>query len=206
MLWSAIAAHREAQRGGSGIDVAASVFGGVIACRLSPDGSLGVQPHVLPAGFELWVFATPQAASTPELLRKVRAFAAKSPQEYASYMGRAKAGAVRAAQVAAAADLVDALRTQANALAALGAASGAPIFTPDVVALAAIAEEEGAVFYPSGAGGGDVALFAGPRPPSDRFVAEAQSLGRFHIPMVIGAPGVQLISMSSPPGSGVPRV
>ena len=206
MLWSAMAAHREAQRGGSGIDVAASVFGGVIACRLAPDGSLGVQPHTLPAGIELYVFASPVSASTPDLLRKVRIFMARSRQEYESLIGRAKAGAARAIAATTPPELIDALRAQAAALAALGAASGAPIFTPDVVALAAIAEEEGAVFYPSGAGGGDVAIHAGVQPPSERFVAEAAALGRFHVPMQIGAPGVQLICMSSPPGAHLPRV
>lgn len=206
MLWAAIAAHREAQRGGSGIDVAASVFGGVIICRLGPGGSLGVQPHVLPAGFELQVFASEVPSSTQEMVRKVRAFAAKSPAEYAAYMGRAKAGAARAVTAATAPDLVDALRSQGSALAGLGAAAGAPIFTPDVVALASIAEEEGAVFYPSGAGGGDVALFAGVAPPSQRFLSEAAVLGRVRIPMQIGAPGVQLISTSTPPRSSVPRL
>jgi phosphomevalonate kinase len=206
MLWAAIAAHREAQRGGSGIDVAAAVFGGVIACRLGQGGSLGVQPHLLPAGFELRVFASQVPASTPEMVRKVRAFAAKAPAEYAVYMGRAKAGAARAITATTAADLVGALRAQAQALGELGAAAGAPILTPDVVALAAIAEEEGAVFYPSGAGGGDVALFAGVAPPTQRFLTEAAALGRVHIPMQIGAPGVQLISTSSPSRTPIPRV
>lgn len=206
MLWSAIAAHREAQRGGSGIDVAASVFGGVLVCRLAADGSLNVQPHVLPAGLEIAVFASPVAGSTPDLLRKVRAFRVKAYTEYTAHMGQAKAGAARAVTAGTTDALIDALRTQAAALAALGAAAGAPIFTPDVVALAAIAEEEGAVFYPSGAGGGDVAIYAGPRPPSKRFHAEAEALGRFHVPMAIGAPGVQLISTSSPPAAPGARV
>jgi phosphomevalonate kinase len=206
MMWSAIAAHRAAQRGGSGIDVAASIYGGVLVCRLGPDGSLIPLPHTLPPGIELHVFASPVAASTPDLLRKIRVFSVRSRMEYEAHMGRAKAGAARAVAATTPAELVDALRTQASALSALGAASGAPIFTPDVTTLAAIAEEEGAVFYPSGAGGGDVAIHAGPRPPSERFVAEATALGRFHVPMVIGAPGVQLISTSSPSGGSLPRV
>lgn len=206
MMWSAIAAHRTAQRGGSGIDVAAAIYGGVLVCRLGPDGALIPLPHSLPAGTEIRVFASPVSASTSDLLRKIRIFSVRSRMEYDAHMGRAKAGAARAVTATSPAELVDALRAQASALAALGAASGAPIFTPDVVALAPLAEEEGAVFYPSGAGGGDVALYVGPKPPSARFVAEAEALGRYHIPMVIGAPGVQLISTSSPSGGAVPRV
>lgn len=201
MLWSAVAAHREAQRGGSGIDVAASVFGGVIVCKLSGDGALNVQPHVLPSGLEVEVFASPSSASTPDLLRKIRIFRVGSYHEYTSLMSAAKAGAARAVAATTSAALIDALRAQANALSQLGSASGAPIFTPDVVTLAAIAEDEGAVFYPSGAGGGDVAIYVGPRPPSKRFLEEATAVGRFHVPMAIGAPGVQLISTSSPPAA-----
>lgn len=206
MLWAAIAAHREAQRGGSGIDVAASVFGGVIACRLAPDRSLAVQPHVLPQGFELHVFASPMPSSTQELVGKVHAFASRSRAEYARLIDRAKDGAMRATAASSPSMFVEALRVQASALSSLGQASGAGIFTPDVITLGEVAEHEDAVFFPSGAGGGDVALFAGVRPPSERFHAAAKALGRTHIPMVIGAPGVQLISTSAPHSPRGPAV
>ena len=44
----ALRCHRAAQAGGSGIDVAAACFGGVLACTMMPDESLQVAPIELP--------------------------------------------------------------------------------------------------------------------------------------------------------------
>jgi len=198
MFQAALAAHRKAQGGGSGIDVAASSFGGVIACTVGPDGLLSVQPHTLPAGTRVGVFASPVSASTPELVGRVRAFAQRAPEAYAELIGEASQAAARVLEAGSVAELVAHLRTQSAALAALGEAAGAPIFTPDVLELGPLAEEEGGVFYPSGAGGGDVALFVGAQAPSDGFRRRAEALGRFELALSVGAPGVQLVSMSSP--------
>lgn len=206
MFWAALAAHREAQGGGSGIDVAAAVFGGVISCRLGGDGSLAVQPHTLPADLELHVFASLVPASTPDLLRKIRAFRAAQRPEYMRLMTRARDAATAAATATATPALLDALRSQADALGALGKAAGAPIFTPDMLALAPYAAAEGAVFYPSGAGGGDVALYAGTRKPSEQFRAAAAAHGHFYLPMVIGAQGVHWVSPGSPSSSQSPAL
>lgn len=230
MFQAALAAHRTAQGGGSGIDVAASVFGGALVCRLardprpsspytgppsqpppasSPSGprsskrdvGLAVSPHDLPAGTLIEAFASPVSASTPDLVGRVRAFADDDPDEYTRLLGEAAGAASTAVYASTPAELVAQLRIQARALAALGDASGAPIFTPDVTTLAQIAEEEGAIFYPSGAGGGDVALFVGAAPPSDRFRREAEAHGRFHLALRTGVPGVHLVSTGSPSGA-----
>jgi phosphomevalonate kinase len=228
MFQASLAAHRTAQGGGSGIDVAASVFGGALACRLqrpgesrrppppsrsgrasNPDESAPVSrdlglsrsPHVLPEGAVLEAFASPVSASTPDLVGRVRAFAERSPADYGRLIEEASRCATRTLQAASVDDLVTHLRAQARALAALGEASGAPIFTADVAQLAPFAEAEGAVFYPSGAGGGDVALYAGPRAPSERFRREAEAFGRFHLELRTGAPGVHLVSTASPSGA-----
>jgi phosphomevalonate kinase len=200
MFYAAVAAHRRAQGGGSGIDVAASVFGGTLVCKLSRQGPLSVQPHELPEGTVLEVFGSPNPAVTPELLNLVRQFAAREPAEHARILAAAGEAATKAANATSTQDLIVHLEAQALALAELGRLSGAPIFTPDVIALARIAAEEGAVFYPSGAGGGDVAIHAGPKPASDRFRAEAEALGRFHVPLQISAPGVHVVSTPSPSG------
>ncbi|MBK8256062.1 MAG: hypothetical protein IPK82_25765 [Polyangiaceae bacterium] len=199
VLFSAtLSAHRTAQKGGSGIDVAASVFGGVLACTLGGEAGLVVKPHELPSGVHIHVFATHVAASTPELLRLVRGFSATSPDRYRSLMDRAKAGAHAALAAEDVPSLLCALTEQSAALRTLGQECSAPIFTPDVDALVEVATAEQAVFYPSGAGGGDAALFVGGAPPSPEFLAQAQSRGRFHIPMIVGAPGVHLVSTTSP--------
>lgn len=198
MLHAGLTAHRKAQGGGSGIDVAASTFGGVIACRIRRDGTLAVQPQVLPDDLVLRVFASPTSASTPSLLSHVRAFAKKSTRVYARIMRLASEASARTAAATSAAAMIDALRAQARQIRLLGESSGAPIFTPDVIDLGALAEAEDAIFYPSGAGGGDVALWAGAQPPSEAFCRAAEAHDRFELALAFGAPGAHSLSTGSP--------
>ncbi|MEZ4309455.1 MAG: hypothetical protein R3F14_15570, partial [Polyangiaceae bacterium] len=109
---ASLAAHRKAQGGGSGIDVAASVHGGFLTCTLAPDGRLTVAPHTFPGAAHIHVFATPVAASTPELLGRVRAFAAKDPPAYTDLIDRAGSAAAEAAAAADPPALLRALRAQ----------------------------------------------------------------------------------------------
>ncbi|WP_437683637.1 GHMP family kinase ATP-binding protein [Sorangium sp. So ce131] len=195
----ALAAHRRAQGGGSGVDVAASVYGGVLCCRLAPGGELAVTPHALPAGLVIEVFASESSARTSVMLERVRALAAREPEAHRALLGAAAEGAnaaVRAADVAA---FVTALDRQVDALAALGDRAGAPIVTPELRRLRLAAAAEGAAFAPSGAGGGDVALFVGGAPPSAAFVAAARASRLEREVMSIGAPGVHVLDAAHPP-------
>lgn len=168
----ALAAHRRAQGGGSGIDVAASAFGGVLLASLAGD-TLQLTPVQLPPGVVVRVLAAQAPASTPELIRRVQALRAKDRALYGALMGRQAAASERTADAALAGDaaaFVAGLAEQGEALAALGAASGANIVTADVARLARAARAAGAAALPAGAGGGDIALWVsenGSEPPHD---------------------------------------
>jgi phosphomevalonate kinase len=186
---AAYAAHRRAQPGGSGIDVAASAFGGTIAASIRED-KLAIAPHALPLGTVVEVFASPVSASTGDLIRKVRAFAAADPARYRRLLDAAARGSEAAIAAKTPAELVAAIGAQLDALAELGDASGAGIVTPEAAALRPVAAAEGAIFGPSGAGGGDIAVYLGgaPSSPSVRDLAQAQ--GYNLLDLRIGAPGV----------------
>ncbi len=164
----ALAAHRAAQSGGSGVDVAASVFGGTLHYQLSASGPTQRELRLPPgAVVELWT--CPVSASTPALIAAVARLAERAPAEHQRWLGQQAAGAERAVQAAEAGDaagFIAALAAQARALSGLGRAAGVPIVTPELGGLAAAAEAEGAVLLPAGAGGGDVALFVGSAAPS----------------------------------------
>lgn len=185
----ALAAHRRAQGGGSGVDVAASTFGGVLAARIGEAG-LETRAHALPEGAVIEVFASPRSASTPELVGRVKALAAADPRRYRGLLDAVAEGASAAIAARSTVALVDAIAAQIDGLAALGDASGAPIVTPDVAALRSAARAEGASFGPSGAGGGDIALFIGGGASSEAFRALAAAEGLRRIAMAIGARGV----------------
>lgn len=190
----ALASHRAAQGGGSGVDVAASVFGGVLACRLAKDGRLSVKPHILPEGTVVEVFSSPVSAETRSLLAAVRAFRARDPFVYGALLARASSAAEAALVATTPSDLARAVALQARALGELGQLAGAPILPSEIATLAAAAETEGATVSPSGAGGGDVSIFIGPAPASRALLALAESLGLERVDLRIGAPGVHRVA------------
>lgn len=186
---AAYAAHRRAQPGGSGIDVAASAFGGVITATIR-DGGLDVAPHRLPEGTVVEVFASPVSASTGDLIRKVRAFAAVNEAGYRRLLDAAARGSEAARAATTTPALVAAISAQLDALAELGDLSGAGIVTPEAAAVRPEAAAEGAIFGPSGAGGGDIAVYIGGGPSSERIRGLALAQGYTLLDLGIGAPGV----------------
>jgi phosphomevalonate kinase len=188
----ALTAHRAAQGGGSGVDVASSTFGGSLVYRLG-DGAPRITPVALPAQlrFEIWV--CPSSASTPRLIAQVEALRARDPAGHARFLG-AQADASHAAAACAeqgdAAGLLQALRAQFAALSGLGHAAKVPIVTPELAELGPAAEGEGGLLLPAGAGGGDIALYVGPRPSSAALRAALQRRTHVLLDADIAAGGV----------------
>jgi phosphomevalonate kinase len=186
-------AHARAQQGGSGVDVAAAVYGG--ALRYALDGSGGtranLRPVQLPDGLALLAFWSGTSARTSDLVARVDVLRARS--------GLALGGLRQLAACAAAAvdagdapALISAARGYGRALEALGHAADAPIVPPTFAELAKQAEDDGAAFLPSGAGGGDVAVWVGPSaPPFPRFVDRARELGMSPLPFSMDRGGVR---------------
>lgn len=159
-----LAAHRAAQGGGSGVDVAASTFGGTLVYQRPEHGQPELTPSALPPGLSVEVWSCPTSASTRELLAAVADLARRAPSEHRRWLDRQGAAATTAAaslRQQNAAGFVAALREQLAALSGLGHAAGVPIVTPELAEVAPAAEAEGGALLPAGAGGGDIALFVG---------------------------------------------
>jgi phosphomevalonate kinase len=164
----ALTAHRRAQGGGSGVDVAASCFGGTLVYRLGAAGP-ELRPVTLPAQLVFEVWACPSSASTRDFIAAVKALELRAPSEHAALLGAQATASVQAAAALQAADpraFIAALGAQHRALRALGDAAAIAIVTPTLVELFAMAEAQQAVLLPAGAGGGDIALFVGLAPSS----------------------------------------
>lgn len=176
----ALVAHRSAQAGGSGVDVASCTFGGTLCYRLGAGAPLH-EPLRVPRGLRVELWTCPEAASTRELLAAVAALAERAPEDHGRLLGaqsEAAEDAVRAASADDAAAFVAALRAQQRALSALGRAAGVSIVTDDLGKLGPSAEAEQAVLLPAGAGGGDMAIFVGPERSS--LALRAALSGRAH--------------------------
>lgn len=188
----ALAAHKRAQPLGSGIDVAASVFGGLVRCQRQ-DTALRVAPFVLPAPLAIVIYAHPEAASTHDFLTRLRAFETDRPDAFAERMDALRAAATTTADATTREPFLEGLRRQDEALRALDRSAGMGVFVPAFDHLGTAAANEGAFFGPSGAGGGDVGIFVGADRPSARFDDVARSLGVSRLRADVGCGGVTLV-------------
>jgi mevalonate kinase len=189
-------AHRAAQAGrGSGGDVAAAVYGGVLAYGRPRAGRAEIRPLRWPTGVRLEIFSTGVAATTADQLRRVEELAARRPGDYLAQMDALRTVADEFLQALLAADgprLVEAARSAADALAALGQTADVPIVTPPFAAATALARALGGAAKPSGAGGGDVgvALFLD-GDAAARFRERAPQIGLEVLNIATAAPGLR---------------
>jgi phosphomevalonate kinase len=164
--------HADVQRGGSGVDVAASTFGGVLRYTMSG----GAERVSLPPGVRVATLFSGTSARTSDLRGRVDALRERDARAHAARMAALAEAAHAAERAVTAADgpaFVAAIAAAGPALAALGAAADAPIVPEAFAALGAAARADGAAFVPSGAGGGDVGVFVGMTDPSASFLREA---------------------------------
>ncbi len=193
----AIAAHRTAQNGrGSGGDVAAAVYGGLISYTRDHTPI----PLTWPADLAAYALVTGTGASTPDLVERVADYGNRAPDAHARYMAdlRALADAV----VGSLNDTRSFLTLAADyfaALCRLDAAAGAGIVTPQHFQLADLAAKHGGVFKTSGAGGGDVGLvFAQRGDEEKRLHAALEQAGARVVDLDFGAAGVACRTPQSP--------
>ena len=191
----ALLAHRAAQGGGSGVDVAASAYGGVLAATRT-NNELTLTPSALPSALHFDVWACSASASTAAFLALIAEFARRDPTLHRARIG-AQAEAARAALSAAQSDdapgFVSAIARQVVTLTALGEAAGASIVTAELGELGQLAARLGSAFLPAGAGGGDVAYWVGLTPPPAEFAARARELGLSRVALRLGARGVHAV-------------
>jgi phosphomevalonate kinase len=193
----ALTAHRSAQGGGSGIDVAAACFGGTLEARLqgsTRDSSLELKELSLPPQliFETW--ATGDSAKTSEFVKKVLALETSVPLAFARAMKdqeQASVQAVGAAQRGDSDAFVAALSRQVAALSQLGQLAEVPVVLPEVLELHEMLHPQ-ACFMPSGAGGGDVTLYVGRGPSPEPFRQRARKRGFALVNLSLDAPGLLL--------------
>jgi phosphomevalonate kinase len=188
-------AHAVSQCGGSGVDVAAAVHGGALRYALH-GAEACVRAVELPAGVVLAAFWSGTSARTSDLRARVDALQARSPRALAD-LGGIAVDAASALDAGDARAFVGAADAYGRGLAALGHAADAPIVPRAFADLATIARAEGAAFLPSGAGGGDVAVWLGPAAPSVAFVASADALAMRLLPVAVDRGGVRVDSSAT---------
>ncbi|MBL8604470.1 MAG: hypothetical protein JNK72_21265 [Myxococcales bacterium] len=157
------AGHREAQGGGSGVDVIASTLGGVVSCTLGPDldDPVSVSAVAWPRGLYWKVLWSGEPALTREMLQRVRAFEARDRAGFVTRIGAIAAASEAAHEAFLRDDASESTRAFAahgEAMRALGVDAEVPIVTEALASLTDACRPLGVAIKPSGAGGGDVSL------------------------------------------------
>ncbi|MCC7112720.1 MAG: hypothetical protein IT382_25740 [Deltaproteobacteria bacterium] len=180
-------AHRAFQGGGSGIDVAASCFGGLV--RFS-QRERPVPAPPLPASLEVLVVDTGSSTSTQGFVDRVLAHPDRAA--YLEPIAAATGSFLDACAQGDAAELLAAVERACAGMAALGAETGVDIVSEPHARIAALAASCGGAAKPSGAGGGDVALAFVPRARSEELRAALRAASLPVVDLRLGAPGVRI--------------
>jgi phosphomevalonate kinase len=205
----AFAAHGDAQgqRGsrGSGADIAAATYGGVLTYRTRTDASPepGIAPASrgcdraalpVPQSVTLLPFFTGHSADTVTMVARVHAArAAGATRASLEAIAAAALALAEALQRDDASAILRAIRQGGAALAALGEAAGHDLETAAVRAARAALARFGGAAKTTGAGGGDLAIAVLPR-EEDRNAATAALIeaGCQVVPLAIDRRGVDL--------------
>ena len=158
----AVDAHRQFQGGlGSGVDIAASVVGGVLAYRRSVDHRLQMQRLAWPTALKVAAVWTGKSASTRAMLHDLATWRQQYPRKFARQLAHlshlAEAGAT-AFEAQRSSDFLEIVGSFADALKSLGEKAGINIFSPEHRQLEKLALDHQLLYKPSGAGGGDFGL------------------------------------------------
>lgn len=174
-------AHLKTQKNGSGVDIAASIFGGWLCysafnqkwvlkelqqgARLSdlinkPWPNLSISSLKQPANLKLRVGWTNKAASTAAQINKVKQFRARNLKAYTRFLNESSSAVARLLKSFEYEDCLGAISSltqNRNALKMLSEDAGIMIETPKLTDLCRVAEKYGSG-KSSGAGGGDCGI------------------------------------------------
>ena len=156
----AFAGHAAVAPQGSGVDVAASTFGGFLRFERSGD-RVAHRGLVRPSELVVRLIWTGHPARTSDLLKRVHAFRDHEPGHYTRLMKHLSVTAERFADAFEAGDaaaVVEAAAAYGDAMEELGRAAGAPIVEERLRATSTLARRFSGGAKPCGAGGGDVAV------------------------------------------------
>ncbi|MGD8823430.1 MAG: hypothetical protein PVI24_00540 [Myxococcales bacterium] len=178
---------------GSGVDVAASTFGGFLRFA-RVDGQLEIRPLGCPSKLLLRLIWTGHASRTSELLAALRGFRDRDRGAYDALLarlGEIGSAFATAFEAGRARDVVCRATSYGEAMRELGDAARAPIVDVQLQRVADLAARFSGGAKPSGAGGGDVAVaFFTDADAASGFEMACKEEGLHPIDVLWGATGV----------------
>ena len=162
LFFNALKIHNRAQGGmGSGIDIAASVFGGVLDYKMSLEKKVLPKNRQILEDIHIVPIWSGQSTSTKHYLTQLNAFREKNQQSYKRIMHRlielANSGCY-AYKTKNHTNFMHIITDYYGTLMHLGEESGLAIISHEHRSISKIVKDAGGVYKPSGAGGGDLGL------------------------------------------------
>ena len=200
--------HRAQQNGrGSGVDIAASRQGGLLAYQLVNERP-NVQPLIWPNNLVWRAIWVGKPASTGDFLARLAQWQTQFPQRYQAIMAELTHSSHTIISVLSAAqghltssqqtELLSLLQHYGQQLDALGLASGLDIVTQEHRMLMQLAEKYRVVYKTSGAGGGDIGLvFAREHAQLAPFLLAAQAQGFYVLTLEQDSTGLVIEEQST---------
>lgn len=158
-------AHRTAQgQLGSGIDIAASSFGGVLKYMMPGSGKANMlhDKLSLPEQLQMLVVWTGKSASTENMVRNVSELKNNEPQHFKNIMDQLcsiSESGCQAFATGATDQFLDQIEAFYQAQIRFGKTAGVPIISGEHLSMHNFAELNKVYYKPSGAGGGDIGIF-----------------------------------------------
>jgi phosphomevalonate kinase len=155
--------HRQVQGGaGSGVDVAASLIGGIVRYRLGDDGMVAeAAPMSLPEDLRMVFVWTGRSAATGDFLERLENGLGDRPREVEPVLdelGSVSNDGVVAVTAGNSVAFLEAVDAFWRALDDLGRAISMPILADEHRTLRSLADSFSVHYKPSGAGGGDLGV------------------------------------------------
>ena len=196
----AVQVHQRAQgNSGSGVDIAASVFGGIrIYQKNSIIPTLISEPVVVNELNTVWMIPiwSGQPAVTEKFLQNLSVFKEKSGNSYRKIMQQMMELANSGCSFYQQGDVknfMTVIQDYFGALDELGKASAIPIISQTHRHLAELVQKSGGVYKPSGAGGGDLGIAFGDSSGTNEKIREALDKNGYKIiPLKVANRGVHL--------------
>ncbi|HHM23546.1 MAG TPA: hypothetical protein ENJ23_00725 [Bacteroidetes bacterium] len=197
---TALLAHREAQGNvGSGIDVAACVFGGVLEYQLQ-DQSKAQPARIEPLSFPQDMLVLPvwsgKPSSTSQLVHQFFAFKEENGNGYRKLLeklSRLSSAGVSAFRRGDTDAFFSAVQDYYQAMMDIGRSLDEPIISPEHQQIAATVQRNGGAYKPSGAGGGDLGIaFVRSARQLTQMASEVQKAGFDVVHLKLDAPSVQV--------------
>ncbi|MBE1159335.1 mevalonate kinase family protein [Dyella acidiphila] len=180
---------------GSGVDVGASVAGGLIRYQLTgPAREPGFSALAWPmAGVHCLFVWSGQSVSTNDFLQRLAQWRTQRAAEYTAHMdelGRLSEAALQALARQDAQSFIRLTKDYASALQAFGHACGLEIYSPEQKKLAELASSAGVSYKPCGAGGDFGVVFADDAERLATFERAIVPAGMHVVPLDLDSQGV----------------